>query len=132
MEKKRFHHIGIACRNIEEGKRDLQKLFPGTEFNQTVFDKEQGASLCMATVDDGVRMELISGDPVCNLVAENVSVYHLCFEVGDMDKAISEMTEGGAILVSETKPAVLFGAKRVAFPYSPAGLVELVEEKRGA
>ncbi len=129
MGEMRFHHIGIACRDIEEGKKNLQKLFSALEFGQTLFDKEQDVSLCMARVADGLSLELIAGEPVRKLVEKNVSYYHLCFEVDDIESAISDMTGNGAILVSEPKPAVLFGSKRVAFLYSPAGLVELVEEK---
>jgi len=129
VEGMRFHHIGIACRDIEEGKKNLQKLYSGIEFGQTVFDKEQDASLCMARVAGGLSLELIAGEPVRKLVEKNVSYYHLCFEVDDINGAIKEMTKNGAIMVSEPKPAVLFGSKLVAFLYSPTGLVELVEEQ---
>ena len=37
----------------------------------------------------------------------------------------------GGVLVSEPKPAVLFGGRRVAFLYTRIGLIELLEENDG-
>ena len=46
----------------------------------------------------------------------------------DIEKEISRFEEKGCVVVSELKPAILFGGKRVAFLMTPTGLIELVEE----
>jgi methylmalonyl-CoA/ethylmalonyl-CoA epimerase len=123
-----FHHIGVVCKDIEACKESLLKLFPGAEVGETVFDTLQNAHLCMLTLKGGMQVELISGETVMALSRKGITYYHLCFGVPDIAKAIDDLTFGGAMIVSDPKPAALFDKRKVAFLHTPMGLIELLEE----
>ena len=128
MMPMKLHHIGIACQDIAEFKGRLSKLFPIVEDGPIVKDPLQDATLCIVEMEGGLRMELIEGSPVQQAIKKNITYYHLCFTVKDIDKTVQSMQEQGCIIVSHSKPAVLFNDRKVAFLYTPIGLVELLEE----
>ena len=123
----RHHHVGCACSNIEKTADKLEKLF-GAKRGKIVYDPLQDANLCMLAMPDGSYIELVSGAVVANFVKKRVTYYHICYEVDDISKAIEEMSKNGALVISPTKPAILFGNRNVAFLMSPIGLVELLEK----
>ena len=125
----RLHHIGIACQSIVDFKARLGGLFPITKEGPIVKDPVQDATLCMVEIGGGLRLELIEGSPVQNALKKNITYYHLCFSVTDIDVTIQSMQEKGCVLVSPSKPAVLFHGKKVAFLYTPMGLIEFLEEE---
>ena len=124
----KIHHIGIACSNIEEALADFGRYYPIVKRSEVVYDELQKAELCMVYTDTGLDVEFIAGEQVARLVKKGISYYHLCYEVDDLDAALSESVGKGAMIISEPKPAILFGGRRVAFVYLPYGLVEFVEK----
>jgi hypothetical protein len=124
----KFHHIGIATDNIENMIEELKSIFVIKSVSEKVFDDKQNAYLCMVTVEDGFDIELISGLIVENLIKKRQFLYHVCYQVEDIDSQINRLIENGGILISEPKNAILFGGKKVAFLSTNMGLVELVEE----
>ncbi len=78
------------------------------------------------TLRDGTKFELVSGEIVANLVKKSMSYYHVCYEVDDIDSAIAQMEKNSCRIVSGPIEAALFDQRRVAFLYSPIGLVELL------
>ena len=48
---------------------------------------------------DGTRIELVAGRQVEALLKKNIGLYHLCFEVEDIDAEIGRLVEGGARLI---------------------------------
>jgi len=123
----RFHHIGIACSDIDRKNKEIRELYSIKEETPVVHDENQQACVCMLTLLSGINLELVSGGPVDNLLKKEFSYYHICFEVEDLEKAISNFEKKGAILVSPPKPAILFKGKKVAFLYTTTGLVEFLE-----
>ncbi len=126
----KFHHIGIACKNIQLELQRLKRLHRVLFVSETVFDELQQAELCMVEVEDGLRLELIAGPVVESYLQKKMSYYHVCYETGDLVGRLQEMTAAGAMLVSAPKPARLFAGRRVAFLLASYGLIELLEEKR--
>lgn len=124
----KIHHIGIACSDIEEALADFGRYHPIVKRSEVVYDELQKAELCMVYTDTGLDVEFIAGEQVARLVKKGISYYHLCYEVDDLDAALSESVGKGAMIISEPKQAVLFGGRRVAFVYLPYGLVEFVEK----
>ena len=124
----KIHHIGIACSDIEGALADFGRYHPIIKRSEVVYDELQKAELCMVHTDTGLDVEFIAGEQVARLLKKGISYYHLCFEVDDLDATLSEYIEQGAMMISEPKPAVLFGGCRVAFLYLPYGLVEFVEK----
>lgn len=125
--KLRFHHIGIATKDIEETKAYLNDFFDIKGITSTVYDEKQSASLCMVTLEDGTNIELISGEQVKSMIAKRRYLYHTCYETDNIEDALKEFEKNGDMIISEPKEAVLFGYKKVAFVMTLLGIVELVE-----
>ncbi len=123
----KFHHIGIATNNIEEETKKLKNFFDIDSISKTVYDPKQDAYLCMITLIDGTKIELITGKVVENILRKKQYLYHTCYSVSDIDDMISKLQDDGALLVSPPKEAILFDNKRVAFLMWDLGLIELVE-----
>jgi len=125
----KFHHVGVACRNIEEEIGNISKIHQVIKKSPIVFDKEQNAELVLLTLSDGTNIELISGKPVETLLKKNITYYHLCFEVDDIDLEIERLVNEHAFLISPPKPAILFDNRKVAFLNVSYGMIELLNSK---
>ncbi len=123
-----FHHIGIATENIDNSITKLKKYFDIKEISDTVFDANQNANLCMLTLSNNVKIELINGEVVRNILKKRQYLYHTCYSTNNIEKTIEDLVSDGAFLVSSPKEAILFGNKKVAFLMWDLGLIELVEE----
>lgn len=124
----KFHHIGIATENIDSLLEKIRKYFNIKNITDIIYDELQDANLCMITLEDGTKLELISGNVVNNIVNKKRYLYHTCYSTDNLDKTIKDLLNDGAILVSDAKEAILFDKKRVAFLMWDLGLIELVEE----
>lgn len=125
----KFHHIGIACNDIEEMKQYLRQLFEVENESETLFDELQEANLCMVTLKDGIQIELVSGKVVETIVKKRQFLYHICYTTNNLEGKIEEFKALGAMIVSEPKQAILFGGRRVSFLMTALGLVELLESE---
>ncbi len=123
-----FHHIGIATSNIQETLSKLKKYFNIIDVSKIVYDANQNANLCMVTLENNVKIELISGKIVDNILKKRQYLYHTCYSVDDIDKTINNLIDDGAFLVREPKEAILFNNKKVAFLMWDLGLIELLGE----
>ncbi len=123
-----FHHIGIATNDIEQLKEKLCNYLKIMEISETVYDKNQDAFLCMLTLENNVKMELISGHVVEGIIKKRQYLYHTCYSVKNINETITKLQEDGAFLVSPAKEAILFDNKKVAFLMWDLGLIELLEE----
>lgn len=123
----KFHHIGIAVRNIEKELQNYMNILDIEITGGIVFDSNQSARLCMLTLRDGTQFELVEGTPVEKYLKKGVQMYHACYEVADIDEEIGRLEQKHSIVVSGPSPAVLFNGKKVAFLYTTIGLIELVE-----
>lgn len=123
----KIHHVGIACDNIEDAIAEFSKYHEVIDKSEIIYDPLQKASLCMIYTNTGLDVEFISGEQVSRLVKKGINYYHLCYEVDNLDDIIEKYLGTGAMMISEPKPATLFGGRRVAFMYLPYGLVEFVE-----
>lgn len=127
----KIHHVGIACKNIEKAVREYKKMYNVIEESEIVYDELQHANLCMLKTDTGLDVEFISGEQVANLLKARITYYHICYSVENIEVAIKHFEENGSLMISEPKPAKLFGGKRVTFLMTKLGLIELVEEEKG-
>jgi methylmalonyl-CoA/ethylmalonyl-CoA epimerase len=127
----RFHHVAMAATDIEDALLALGLHGPVTLLSDLVYDPEQGVRLQLVDVG-GLQMELVqdAGDgPVAAWLARGFKLYHICYEVDDLDQALEDARASSAVVVSYPKPAVLFGGRRVAFTMDRIrGLVEFLEK----
>lgn len=124
-----FHHIGIATDNIEDSLIELKKHLNIVEVSKIVYDDNQDVNLCMITLKDNAKIELISGKIVEKFLKKKQYLYHTCFSVNDIDKTIKNLLSDGAFLIVPPKNAVLFNNKKVAFLMWNLGMIELLEDR---
>ena len=132
MEELRFHHIGIACHDIEVTKGFY--VAQGYVASETVDDARQHVRICFLTKSGMPQLELVAPldgvSPVLRtLETSGVAPYHICYEVDDIAAAIKELKALHFVLVSRPVAACAIDDRRVCFLYSKdAGLIELVEK----
>lgn len=124
----RFHHFGILCKDIEKTREWVKQTHSVIEESPPTFDPHQQATLCLLRCKDGLAVELIAGERFNNLLKKGITYYHICYTVESIEETVDTLTKQGAVLFAPPKEAVLFENKRVAFLYSPMGIIELVED----
>jgi methylmalonyl-CoA/ethylmalonyl-CoA epimerase len=124
----KVHHIGLASNNIEKDIIELKKNYSVISVSDIVYDPLQQVNLCLVTTDNGINFELVKGEKTDNLLKKGMNYYHVCYSVEDLDKSMEILKKNGGIIISQSKPAVLFNNRKVAFIYTTTGLIELLEE----
>jgi len=136
MKLKRVEHVAIAVNDMAESIKMLQDTL-GIEME---YEEKKGATrLAMFPVGE-TYLELLSSDAsaqdstVTSWIEKNgQSLYHLCFEVDDIDAALDELKSKGVKLLDE-EPRSGHGGSRIAFinPESTGNiLIELAEIAEG-
>lgn len=111
----RLHHVGIATKSIDKAINFLRNTYDIRHVSEIIYDERQEANLCMISLSDGSKIELISGKVVENIIKKRVNIYHACYEVENLDFEKDKFLNSGAIIVSDKKPAVLFGGGTSVF-----------------
>lgn len=126
-----FHHIGIACRDIDKSK--VFYVDQGYTAAPTTLDPLQRVKVCFLEKQGAPRLELLEpvgeDSPVARiLAASGVTPYHMCYEVENLEDAIARLRARRFLLVNSPVPACALGDRRVAFMFQKdTGLIELVE-----
>ena len=134
MKIKRVEHVAVAVRDMRSSMDVLEKTL-GLKME---YEEQIGATkLAMYPVGETYIELLQAAGPesqVADWIAERgQSLYHLCFEVEDIDGALAELKEKGVKLLDET-PRNGHGGCRIAFldPQSTGDiLIELAELPAG-
>lgn len=130
MKIKRVEHVAIAVHDMQESKHMLEEIF-GLKLE---LEEQLGSTkLAMYPVGE-TYLELLQtvepGSSLADWIAEKgQSLFHLCFEVDDIDTALDELRQKGVKLLNET-PRPGHGGSRIAFldPQSTGNiLIELAE-----
>jgi methylmalonyl-CoA/ethylmalonyl-CoA epimerase len=134
MKIKRVEHIAIAVTSLRRSIDLLRDTFGIT----LDYEEQIGATrLAMLPVGE-TAIELLEsqapGSPINRWIAEKgEGLFHICFEVADIDAALSELRAKGVKLRDET-PRIGHGGARIAFidPVSTGNvLIELAELPAG-
>jgi methylmalonyl-CoA/ethylmalonyl-CoA epimerase len=130
MKIKRIEHVAIAVHNMGESMAMLEK----TLGLQMEYQERIGPThLAMILVGE-TYIELLEGQApesgAAKWIAKNgQSLFHLCFEVEDIDGALEELRQKGIKLLDQ-KPRIGHGGARIAFVYPQSTgniLIELAE-----
>lgn len=130
MKIKRVEHVAIAVHDLQASKRMLEETFG---FKLELEEQLGTTKLAMYPVGE-TYLELLqsfeSGSRIATwMAAKGQSLFHLCFEVEDIDSALDELRQKGVKLLDET-PRTGHGGSRIAFldPQSTGNiLIELAE-----
>jgi methylmalonyl-CoA/ethylmalonyl-CoA epimerase len=137
MKIKRIEHIAIAVANVDAMAEMLRdKLGIAVEYAEDL--PEHATRLAMLPVGESY-IELLQGlAPSAKtaqwLAEKGQSLYHICFEVEDIDAALAELKAKGTPLLNET-PVIGHGNCRIAFidPQATGNILfELAEMPTGA
>jgi methylmalonyl-CoA/ethylmalonyl-CoA epimerase len=125
-----FHHIGIAVTSIEK----TVAIYGASGFTATepVVDPVQNVRICFLEKQDTPLYELVEPidetSPVNKtLVKMGVSPYHICYEVTNMDEAISDLRKQRYLLLQTPVPGAALGNRKICFMFhTDVGLIELL------
>jgi methylmalonyl-CoA/ethylmalonyl-CoA epimerase len=129
----RTHHVGIAVPNLSAAIPVYEDLFDYKLISGPFDDPIQKVSVCfMSRGETDTTIELVAplglDSPIRQTLKKGGGTYHLCYEVPDINAAISRLTERGSVLISGPVQAVAFGMREIAWLMTEANLlVELVQ-----
>lgn len=131
LKTMKFHHIGVATRQIE--KELPLYLLLGYKKEGGIFeDGLQGVRGIFLTAEGQPRLELLENLPGCHTLdtplRQNQKLYHAAYCVEDIEQAMNLLIRNRAKVISPLKKSVCFG-KRICFLMLPnMMLLELVED----
>jgi methylmalonyl-CoA epimerase len=129
----KLDHIGIAVKSIDERLKTWRDVI-GLDLKYIKDVPDQKVKI--ATFDiGGVHIELLEAldeESTINKFIQNKGegLHHLCFEVDDIERALTEMKSKGIKLIDEV-PRIGASGKKIAFihPENMGGvLIELTEK----
>ena len=129
-----LHHVAYLTKNIDRKADELCRLLGVTKCGEPVVDREQGVRAVFLDLG-GAQLELIepAGDdsPVAKRVLKSPGLFHLCFEVDDLEETLRRLEASEeATVVKPPQPAPAIGHRRVAFVVTTGNdLIEFVERK---
>lgn len=134
MKIKRIEHVAVAVKNMQASVGLLEQAFGlKLEYEERIGD----VRLAMLPVGE-TYIELLDGvsrnsDIGAQIPQQGEGLFHICFEVEDIDGALAELREKGIKLIDET-PRTGHGGSRIAFidPSATGNLlIELAELPAG-
>ena len=130
----KLSHVGIIVKDIREGIKNHEDLYGYKQLSEIVEDPTQKVHVVLMghSKDDPVTLELISpmseDSPVTELLKKRQAIYHLCYEVPDIEEARDKARKNGAIVISKPVEAPLFGDRKICFLYTKDHyVIELVQ-----
>lgn len=128
----RFHHVGVACRDLDREERTLSCLgyhLEGADF----VDTTQGVAGRFLGGQEP-RMELLrplgEGGVLRPWLNSGAKMYHLAYETTSLLDSVTALRAQRAKLVVEPVAAVAFGMRHIAFLMLPNMLlIELIQRE---
>jgi len=131
----RIHHVGIVTGDIKSGIQRHRALFNLHPLTKVVSDTNQKVAVVLLSTprQESIPIELIApltkDSPVVNVLKKGTHLYHICFEVENIEKALENARKQGALVVSKPSRAKLFKGRRIAFIFTrDKYLVEFLEK----
>jgi methylmalonyl-CoA/ethylmalonyl-CoA epimerase len=127
-----FHHLGVACRDLDAEERTWLPL--GYSREGPDFEDPRQQIRGRFLVGPGPRLELLVGTPGSKVLDpwldRGVKIYHQAFEVPNVRASIEEFKKLRARVVVEPVPAVAFGGREICFlMLSNTCLIELIQAR---
>ncbi len=130
----KLSHVGIIVKDIEAGIKNHEALFGYKQLSDIVEDPAQKVRVVLMghSEEDPVKLELISpmsdDSPVTELLKKRQAIYHLCYEVPDIEAAKNKARKNGAVMISKPVEAPLFDDRKICFLFTKDHyVIELVE-----
>lgn len=130
----KLHHVGLAVDSIAvQAEHYLRALGIGPS-SEVVEDEIQRVRVAFVQMEPGVSLEFVEpldeSSPVSRLLKTGGGIYHLCFEVPDLDAAVAQVCAAGGLKISGPVPARAFGGRRIVWVYTKnRALIEFLEDE---
>lgn len=132
----RIHHVAYVTANLEKKSAELADLLKLRPMGEPVVDPVQGVRILFLETSDGGLVELLEPhserSPVARHLKQGGGLYHVCFEVHDLDGTLERFRNSvGGIVICEPVSAPAIAGRRVAFVVTEdRDLIEFVEAIR--
>ena len=132
-----LNHVGVAVPDIEQACETYRSLYGATDITVPFDMPEQGVKVCFVNLPNS-QIELIEplneASPIANFLKKNPAggQHHVCFEVADINQAVTEMEKRGATVLG--KPRIGAHGTMIIFVHpknSNGVLIELMETPKG-
>ena len=129
-----LHHVAYLTKNIDRKADELCRLLGVTRCSEPVVDPGQDVRIVFLDLG-GTQLELIEpagpDSPVAKRVLKSPGLFHLCFEVGDLEETLRRLEASEeATVIKPPQPAPAIGQRRVAFVVTTGNdLIEFVERQ---
>jgi len=126
------HHYGLATDNLERSIATLRSL--GYLVEGITIDPIQKVRVAFASRQKETPIELIcdvdADGPTHHIISQTGNgLYHICYEVDDLEETIMELRSKGFLLRHDPVAAVACENRKIAWMYNRyIGLVELLEK----
>jgi methylmalonyl-CoA/ethylmalonyl-CoA epimerase len=128
----KVHHIGIAVQSIASDGAAYCAALGLPHYGEVITDETQQVRVAFVRVNGEVYVEFIEphgpDSPVLGVLRRGGGVYHIGYEVADIEAAIEHVRASGGMLVSGPVPAAAFDGRRIAFCYMANSLLEFIEQ----
>jgi methylmalonyl-CoA/ethylmalonyl-CoA epimerase len=128
----RIAHVAILVSNLDEAAKLYEGLFD-VKIDKTETVSEQGVKAAILSLADGAKLELLEPLPGSNMARmlekRGEGLHHIAFEVDDVDRELSRLSEKGVELIDKNSRRGVEGMVAFIHPKSVRGvLVELCHE----
>ena len=132
-----LNHVGVATPSIADSIKLYRDILGATKIGEPFDLPSQGVKVCFIDTPTA-QIELIEpydeSSPIAGFLKKNPAggQHHVCFEVPDIDQAVTEMTANGATILGA--PRIGAHGTPIVFvhPMDFGGmLVELMETPKG-
>jgi len=129
----KFHHIGIATKNLIFAKNDYINL--GFSSTEVLYVSSQKVKVCFVNKKNHPRIELIEPtdlhSPVINILNKVGSTpHHICYQTSDFIRIIELLKKNHFLLLGKPVISNALSNQQICFLYNRnTGLIELLEEK---
>ena len=123
-----LHHLGIATSNLDEASDHIHKVYEVKSYEGPIWDPNLNANLMLFNINNSYFIELVSGPAVENILKKRINLYHVCYEVEDLESTVNKYIKSGSSLIIKPTPALLFKSRLVTFLFTPLGIVELLSK----
>ena len=125
-------HIAIAVRSIEAAAGRLCELLGYRRATAPVTNTRQRVNVMFLSRDGSLDLKLIEpaddGSPLVEFVRKGGGLHHVCFKAPDVDRAVQDLSQRGARIITPPAPGEAFDDHMIAFLYLGLGLnVEIID-----
>jgi len=129
----RFHHIGYAVKDIETTAGYYVNA--GWSISDIQIDEIQNSKIAFLEKQGMPPIELVApvneNSPIINTLNKNngSTIYHVCYEVDNIDSAVAELRKMKYIILFNPVEATALNNRKICYLFNKdVGLIEVVEK----